>query len=75
MNEALLGSNPRSFIRHRRTKMNETFCTSVLRELRGINMSERERARAEDGLRKSAALVELLAGMFGRRTDRTENHA
>ena len=45
--------------------MNEGFCTSVLRALREINMNERDRARAEDGVRKSAAIIELFAGMFG----------
>ena len=41
------------------------FYHSMLQDMRGINMSERERARAEDGVRKSAALVNLLVGMAG----------
>jgi hypothetical protein len=55
--------------------MNEAFCTSVLRELRTINMNERDRARAEDGVRKSAAIVELLAGMFGRNAKQPEQRS
>ena len=39
--------------------------SSVLRGLRGIQMSDRDRARAENGVRKSAAIVELLLGVAG----------
>ena len=55
--------------------MNESFYTSVLRELRGIQMNDRDRARAEDGVRKSAAIVELLVGMFGRRADQADTRS
>ena len=41
------------------------FYHSMLRDIRGINMNERDRARAEDGVRKSAALVDFLMGMAG----------
>ena len=41
------------------------FYHSMLQDIRGINMSERERARAEDGVRKSAVLVSLLVGVAG----------
>ena len=39
------------------------FCNSMLRDLRAIQMSERTRAQAENGVRRSAAFVEALAGM------------
>ena len=55
--------------------MNESTYTSVLRELRGINMNERDRARAEDGVRKSAVIVELLVGVFGRRSQEAETRS
>ncbi|HYH43172.1 MAG TPA: hypothetical protein VD867_14455 [Burkholderiales bacterium] len=38
---------------------------SVLRGLRGINMNQRDRARAEAGVLASATIIELLAGMAG----------
>lgn len=38
-------------------------CSSVLRGLRAIRMNERDRARAENGVRRSAAIIELFVGM------------
>jgi hypothetical protein len=45
--------------------MNADFYSNMLRGLSSINMTERERARAEDGVRKSAAIVECLLGIAG----------
>ena len=45
--------------------MNGDFCTSVLRGLGQINLSERERQRAEDRVRQSAAFVEWLVAIAG----------
>jgi hypothetical protein len=58
--------------------MNADFCSSMLRGLSGINLSERERARAEDRVRKSVAFVEWLvaiAGAAGRRADEAKQRA
>ena len=49
-----------------------TFCSNMLRDISNIPMSERVRARAEDGVRKSAAFVELLTGMLGVSASREE---
>ena len=43
--------------------MKTEFCSSVLRGLSDIHMNERDRARAENGVRKSAAIVELIVGV------------
>ena len=45
--------------------MQTDFYSSVLDALRGINMNTRQRARAEAGVRTSAAIVEVLVGMAG----------
>ena len=37
-------------------------CNSMLRDIRAIKMNARDRARAENGVRQSAAIVELLIG-------------
>ena len=52
-----------------------TFCSSMLRDLSTIPMSESVRVRAEDGVRKSAAIIELLAGMLGDSAAREEKAA
>jgi hypothetical protein len=48
---------------HGSFEMQTESCSSVLRGLSGIHMSERDRARAENGVRRSAALVDLILGV------------
>lgn len=43
--------------------MQTEFCSSVLRGLTDIHMTDRERTRAENGVRRSAAIVELILGV------------
>jgi hypothetical protein len=45
--------------------MQKDLYSSVLDGLRGINMTMRQRARAEAGMRASAAIIEMLVGMAG----------
>jgi hypothetical protein len=45
--------------------MQKDFYSSVLDGLHGINMTMRQRARAEAGMRASAAIMEMLVGMAG----------
>lgn len=42
--------------------MQSESCSSVLRGLNDIHMSERDRVRAQNGVRRSAAIVELIVG-------------
>jgi hypothetical protein len=42
--------------------MNADIYSTMLQGLSSINMTERERARAEAGVRKSAAIIECLIG-------------
>ena len=58
--------------------MKADFYSNMVRCLSSINMTERERARAEDGVRKSVAIVECLlgiAGSIGLRSDEAKNNA
>ena len=55
--------------------MKSDFCKSMLRDLRGIHMSERVRVQAEAGVRHSAALVELLMSMAVRRSESPKQHS
>ena len=43
----------------------ESFYRSMLRDLRSIKMNQHQRTRAEEGVRQSAAIVELLLGVAG----------
>ena len=45
--------------------MQTEFYSSVLNGLCAINMNVRDRARAEAGVRTSAAIIETLVGMAG----------
>ena len=51
---------------------NKDFYTSMMRDLGGIAMSERVRSQAEHGIRKSAVIIELLAGVASYVSPRTE---
>lgn len=53
----------------------DPFYSNIIAVLRNVNMTERQRARAEDGVRKSAAIVEALAGMAGFGTRKQPKHA
>ncbi len=53
----------------------DIYCTTLM-GLNSINMTERERARAEEGVRKSAAIIECLIGVatsMGLRTGNAES--
>ncbi len=43
--------------------MQTELCSNLLRGLSDIHMSERDRVRAENGVRRSAAIVELIVGV------------
>jgi hypothetical protein len=43
--------------------MSADIYSTMLQGLSSINMTERERARAEAGVRKSAAIIECLIGV------------
>ena len=43
--------------------MNGDFCSSILCGLSGVHMSDSERARAADRVRKSVALVEWVLAL------------
>lgn len=46
--------------------MKDSLYASVMHDLSRIHMTEHDRARAEGGVRVSATLIGLIAGMFTR---------